>query len=121
MTVRGVRGAITVEANQSETILEAAHELLASLLQANPSLQPEDLASSFFTLTEDLNAAFPAQAAREMGWQMVPMLCAREIPVPGSLPMTLRVLLHWNTELSPQQVHHVYLRGARSLRPDLND
>ncbi|MDD5468248.1 MAG: chorismate mutase [Anaerolineales bacterium] len=120
MTVRGVRGAITVEANETGAILEAARELLTSLLQANPGMKPEDLASALFTLTEDLTAAFPAQAARELGWREVPLLCAREIPVPGGLPMTLRLLLHWNTELPQKQVRHVYLRGAQALRPDLS-
>jgi chorismate mutase len=119
MNARGVRGATVVEQDQTEMILQAAHELLEAILMANPTMQPDDLASVFFTLTDDLTTAYPALAARQMGWSQVPMLCAREIPVPGGLPRCLRVLLLWNTELPQSAVQHVYLGAAVSLRPDL--
>lgn len=119
MTIRGIRGAITVPADRPEMILQAARELLETILRRNDGLEPQDIASAIFTVTEDLTSAFPAQAAREMGWRFVPMLCAREIPVPGSLPRTIRVLIHWNTDRLPSQVTHVYLREAERLRPDL--
>jgi chorismate mutase len=78
-----------------------------------------DLASAFFTVTEDLHSAYPSQAARELGWQHVPLICSREIPVPGGLPRCIRVLLHWNTDLPQHAIRHVYLGGAAELRPDL--
>lgn len=120
MQVRGVRGATTVRVNQADEIVSATRELLEAILAANPRLQAADLASVWFTLTQDLDAAYPAQAARELGWTWVPTLCAVEIPVPGSLPRCIRVLLQWNTDLSQAEIHHVYLKGAVSLRPDLN-
>ena len=120
MTMRGVRGAIVVEADESEAILAATQELLNALMTANPGLSAPDLASALFTMTEDLTAAYPAQAARQMGWENVPMMCAREIPVPGSLMRCVRALLHWNTELPQEAIHHVYLGAAAGLRPDLN-
>ena len=119
MCIRGVRGAITVESDRAEAILLATRTLLEAIHEANPGLVPDDLASAFFTLTDDLSAAYPAQAARELGWTQVPMLCSREIPVPGSLPRTVRVLLHWNTSLAPEEIRHVYLGEAIQLRPDL--
>ena len=119
MCIRGVRGAITVESDRAEAILLATRKLLKAIHEANSGLVPDDLASAFFTLTDDLRAAYPAQAARELGWTQVPMLCSREIPVPGSLPRTVRVLLHWNTSLAPEEIHHVYLGEAIRLRPDL--
>jgi chorismate mutase len=79
----------------------------------------QDVVSALFTVTPDLTAAFPAQAARDMGWWHVPLLDAQEIPVPGSLPCCVRVLIHWNTEKTQEEIRHVYLRGAASLRPDL--
>lgn len=120
MPVRAIRGAITVEQNEAELILSATRRLLESILSRNPSLQTDDLVSALFTLTPDLNAVFPALAARQLGWTQVPMMCAQEIPVPGALPRCIRVLLHWNTSLSLAQVHHVYLEEAVRLRPDLN-
>jgi chorismate mutase len=120
MPVRGVRGAIDVSENRSESILAATHELLSAILEANPSLRSADLASGIFTTTEDLSTAYPAQAAREMGWNAVPMICSREIPVSGGLPRCIRVLLHWNTDLPQGSIHHVYLGAAASLRPDLS-
>jgi chorismate mutase len=119
MTVRGVRGAITVTVNEPAVIFEATRQMLAAILADNPSLRPEDLASAWFTLTADLDAAYPAAAARQMGWTQVPLMCSQEIPVPGSLPRCIRVLLHWNTELPQNQIQHVYLGQAASLRPDL--
>jgi len=118
MACRGIRGATTIEANTAEDILAATGELLARLVEAN-GLAAEELASATFTVTPDLDAAFPAQAARRLGWSHVPLLDALEIPVPGSLPRCVRVLLHWNTDRSQAEVRHVYLRGAAALRPDL--
>lgn len=119
MPIRGIRGATTVAADDPDLILDATRELLQEILAANDTMRPEDLASAFFTVTEDLASTFPAQAARQMGWDLVPMLCAREIPVPGSLPRVIRVLVHWNTETPQNQITHVYLREAVKLRPDL--
>ena len=119
MPMRGLRGATISGQNEPQAILDATQELLAALLQANPSLRLEDLACAVFTMTEDLNAAYPAEAARRMGWSAVPMLCAQEIPVPGSLPACIRVLLQWNTDLPQQAIRHVYLGEATRLRPDL--
>lgn len=119
MPVRGIRGAISIEEDQSELILEATRELLEAILQANPSLAPEDIASITFTLTPDLNAVHPALAARQMGWEQVPLLCGQEIAVPDSLPKVLRVLIHWNTDLPQSEIRHMYLRKAIALRPDL--
>ena len=119
MPIRGIRGAITVSANESDLILQATRELLEAILEANFEMKPEDVASVLFTVTDDLASTFPAQGAREMGWGLVPMLCAREIPVPGSLSRVIRVLLHWNTELPQSGITHVYLREAVKLRPDL--
>lgn len=120
MPVRGVRGATTVSADKPEAILEATHELLTTILEANPSMRTENIASGLFTTTEDLNAAFPAQAARDLGWTLVPLICSREIPVPSGLPLTIRVLLHWNTDIPQAQIRHIYLGAAASLRPDLD-
>ena len=119
MPVRGIRGATTVHEDQPEAIIAATQELLQAIMAANPNLQAEDLASTIFTVTEDLSAAFPARAAHDMGWDRVPFMCAREIPVPGSLPRCIRILIHWNTNLSQTQIEHVYLKDAASLRPDL--
>jgi chorismate mutase len=119
MAVRGIRGATVAETEQAEAILKATQELLQAILQVNPSLKPEDIASVIFTVTDDLVNAYPARAARQLGWDLVPLMCAREIPVPGSLPRCIRVLIHWNTDLPSSAVHHVYLREARQLRPDL--
>lgn len=119
MFVRGIRGAITIDRNEEDTILAATRELLATIQQANPSLVLADLASALFTVTADLTAAYPARAAREMGWCDVPLLCVQEMPVEGSLPLCIRVLLIWNTSLSQKEIRHVYLRQAAALRPDL--
>jgi len=116
--MRGIRGAITIEADSSENVLAAVDALLAAICSANPALQPGDIASAIFTVTEDIRSAFPAQAARRFGWSQVPMICTREIPVPGSLPLCVRLLVHWNTDLAQGSIQHVYLRGAQALRPD---
>jgi chorismate mutase len=119
MPIRGIRGAITVSADEPDLILQATRELLEEILAENEGMQPEDVASAIFTVTDDLASTFPAQGARQMGWGLVPMLCAREIPVPSSLPRVIRVLVHWNTELPQNEITHVYLREAVKLRPDL--
>ncbi|MDQ3007599.1 MAG: chorismate mutase [Chloroflexota bacterium] len=119
MPIRGIRGATTVSTDDPELILEATRELLEAILQQNEAMDPEDVASALFTVTDDLASTFPAQGARQMGWGLVPMLCAREIPVPNSLPRVIRVLVHWNTELKQNEITHVYLREAVKLRPDL--
>ncbi|HET9905293.1 MAG TPA: chorismate mutase [Anaerolineales bacterium] len=119
MPIRGIRGAITVSADEPELILQATRELLEEILAENEGMKPEEVASAIFTVTDDLASTFPAQGARQMGWGLVPMLCAREIPVPNSLPRVIRVLVHWNTELPQSEITHVYLREAVKLRPDL--
>lgn len=120
MYCRGIRGATTVKVNTAEAILAAARELLARIVEDN-DLEVEDLASAIFTTTPDLTAAFPAQAARELGWRDVPLLGAQEIPVPGSLARCIRVLIHWNTDKRQNEVVHVYIKGAQALRPDLEE
>jgi len=119
MSIRGIRGATTVSADQPDLILQATCELLEAILEENEGLQTEDVASAIFTVTDDLTSTFPAQGARQMGWGLVPMMCAREIPVPGSLPRVIRVLVNWNTETPQSAIKHVYLRDAVKLRPDL--
>ncbi len=119
MAIRGIRGATTVAEDQPDLILQATRELLEAIIKENEGMTPEDVGSAIFTVTEDLASAFPAQAARQMGWSMVPMMCAREIPVPGSLRKVIRVLVHWNTETPQSDIKHVYLRDAVKLRPDL--
>ncbi|GIM48177.1 chorismate mutase [Collibacillus ludicampi] len=119
MMVRGVRGATTVEANTSEAIISATEELVSRMIEAN-HLVPDDVASVMVTVTSDLNADFPARVIRgRAGWELVPVMCALEMPVPGSLPRCIRVLMHVNTVKSQSEIHHVYLRGATVLRPDL--
>lgn len=119
MAVRGIRGATTISNDNREAVLEATGELLEAILQANPSLEAKDIGSALFTVSDDIQSAFPAQAARQLGWDQVPLLCTREIPVPGSLPFCIRVLVHWNTKKPQGEIQHVYLREAQSLRPDL--
>jgi chorismate mutase len=119
MTIRGIRGATTVSADQPDLILQATRELLEAIMESNDGMDPKDIASVLFTVTNDLASTFPAQAARQMGWGLVPMLCAREIPVPESLPLVIRVLVHWNTDIAQSEITHVYLREAVKLRPDL--
>lgn len=114
---RGVRGATTVCSNEAEAIYAATRELLYTMVRHN-DIDPADVASAYFTTTLDLNAAYPATAARQLGWLDVPLLCGHEMDVPGSLPCCIRILLHWNTVKSQQEIVHVYLRDAHSLRPD---
>jgi prephenate dehydratase len=118
MAVRGIRGATTVASNTVEEILTATQELLAAIVTAN-NVNPEDVASAIFTVTPDLNAAFPARAAREFGWHHVPLLSAVEIETNEGLPRTVRTLIHWNTERPIYDVRHIYLRDAVQLRPDI--
>ena len=119
MAIRGIRGAITVSADEPDLILQATRELLEEILAENPGMKLEDIGSAWFSVTDDLISTFPAQGARQMGWGLVPMLCAREIPVPNSLPRVIRVLVHWNTDVPQNEITHVYMREAVKLRPDL--
>ena len=119
MPTRGLRGATTVTTDARDEVISATKELLDAILRANPSLRTDDLASALFTVTDDIASVYPALAARQMGWDAVPMMCAREIPVVGSLRLCIRVLIHWNTDLPQSDVKHVYLREAVKLRPDL--
>jgi len=119
MTTRGIRGATTIDSDSSENVLSAVSELLGAILAANPDLKPIDIASAFFTTTEDIVSAFPAFAARQMGWTQVPMISVHEIPVPDSLPLCIRVLLLWNTDKKQTSIQHIYLRDAAYLRPDI--
>jgi chorismate mutase len=121
MPVRGIRGAIDIQNDQPEEILTATRELLQEIMNVNPGLRSEDIASVIFTATGDLKSAYPARAAREMGWDAVPLICSQEIPVPGGLPHCIRVLLHWNTDIDQKSVRHVYLGRAATLRPDLTE
>jgi chorismate mutase len=119
MVTRGVRGATTVESNTVEAIGEATRELLAAMIQAN-EIDVDDIASAFFTTTPDLNAEFPATVVRgHFGWDNAALLCAHEMNKPGALPMCLRILLHVNTEKGARDIRHIYLKGARQLRPDI--
>ena len=117
MRVRGVRGATTADENTREAILAATRELVSQLIEAN-GIEPDDVASAIFTTTADLNAEYPAVAARTLGWSDVALLCAYEINVPESVPLCIRVLIHWNTAVPATDVQHVYLKGAVKLRPD---
>jgi chorismate mutase len=114
--VRGIRGATTVPSNDRERILAGTRELLEEIVRINQVL-PSDVASAWFTVTPDLDAEFPAFAAREIGWTDVPLICGREIPVSGALGKCVRVLIHWNTEREQSEIRHVFLHGARALRP----
>jgi chorismate mutase len=118
MLCRGVRGATTVCENTREEILTATRQLVALMMRRN-GIDPKDIASAIFTTTPDLDAEFPALAARQLGWLEVPLLCGHEMAIPGSLPRCIRVLVHWNTELSQSEIQHVYVRDAIKLRPDL--
>lgn len=117
MRCRGIRGATTVERNDAEDILEATRELLAAIADAN-DIDVENVASAIFTTSPDLDAAFPAVAARGFGWDEIALMCMHEIGVPGSLERVIRVLIHYNTHKSLREIHHVYLRRAVDLRPD---
>jgi chorismate mutase len=119
MYCRGIRGATTVERNSREEILAATTELLQLLIRKN-ELRAEDVASAIFTVTADLDAEFPALAARHLGWTEVALMCMQEIPVPNSLGNCIRILLHVNTTRSAAEMQHVYIHGAVNLRPNLS-
>ncbi len=110
--VRGVRGATTVDHNTS------TQKLLAAIVHAN-AIEEDDVASVIFTTTGDLNAVFPAKAGRDMGWHRTALMGAQEVDVPDGIPMCIRILIHWNTEKTLDEIQHVYMRGAMALRPDL--
>ena len=120
MPCRGVRGATTAEANTSEEILKATRQLLALMIRQN-GIENADVASAIFTTTTDLRSEFPALAARQLGWLDVALMCFHELDVPGSLRQCIRILLHWNTDLPPDEISHVYVKGAKALRPDRAD
>ena len=112
---RGLRGATTARDNTREAVLESTRELLGCLLEAN-DLKTDDLAATFFTTSPDLNADFPAVAARQMGWDYVPLICGHEMNVPTGLPLCIRVMILVNTEKRPEEMTHIYLRDAKDLR-----
>ena len=114
---RGIRGATTADDNTREAILEATRDLLDRLIAAN-GLREEDIASAIFSTTPDLNAEFPAAAARALGWLDTALLCTHEMAVPGSLERCIRVLIHWNTTRRAGEIIHAYIRGAENLRPE---
>ena len=118
MVCRGIRGATSVEDNDEGAIVARTRDLLEQIAAAN-HLRVDDVASVIFTVTPDLDAAYPARAAREMGWRSTPLLCMQDIAVADALPRCIRVLVLWNTVRSPEQIRHVYLGRARDLRPDL--
>ena len=119
MPVRGIRGATSVTDDDPQQIHDATKELVQQILDRNQITEFDDIISAIFTTTQDLTSAFPAEAARHIGMNLVPLLCAQEIPVQGSMPHCIRVLLHVNTERSPSEIEHVYLREAQKLRPDM--
>ena len=118
MAVRAIRGAVQVDADEREAILEATAELVAEVLSRN-DLTAEDVISVLFTATPDLTAEFPALAARKTGFHAVPLMCATEIPVPGAMPRVIRLMAHVETDRPRSEVQHVYLRGATALRLDI--
>jgi len=115
-----IRGATTVEADEATRVRSATAELLRRIVAVN-ALVPGDIISALFTVTPDLRSAFPAHAARELGWTDVALLCTMEIPVPGAIERCIRVLLHVETSTPRSRLRHVYLRGARELRPEWAD
>lgn len=118
--LRGVRGATTVDNDQEEKIVRATEILVKEMIRVN-DIEADDVASVWITVTEDLTSAFPAKALRSVdGWTYVPVMCAREIPVPGSLEKCIRVMVHVHTEKKQDEIQHVYLEKAEQLRPDLN-
>lgn len=118
--IRGVRGAITVEEDSESAILVATTKLLKTIIEVN-DMHEEDVASVLFTTTPDLTACYPAKAARDLGWQQVALMGFQEMYVPTGLKMCIRVLIHWNTPKSQDEIQHVFLRGAVVLRPDLQN
>ena len=119
MFLRAVRGAITVENNDADEILQASQELLIEMVDRN-AINIDDITSIFFSMTTDLNAVYPAASARNLGWTSVPLMCTNEINVPGSLKKCVRIMLYFNTEKKNTELMHIYLRKARVLRPDLS-
>jgi chorismate mutase len=120
MSVRSIRGAITVDANEEKMILDATIVLLNNIVEVN-GIQPEDIVNVWVTVTHDLDATFPARAIRQMaGWELVPLMCSLEIPVKGSLEKCIRLMVTVNTEMTQAEVRHIYLGGAQALRPDLS-
>ena len=119
MVCRGVRGATTADGNSRDEILTATRQLLALMIRIN-GIEPEQVASAIFSLTRDLDAEFPALAARQLGWLEVPLLCTYEVDVPGSLRKCVRVLVHWNTDKPQDQIRHIYVKDAERLRPDIS-
>lgn len=117
---RGVRGATTADSNSREDILQATTQLLALMIRKN-GIESSDVASAVFTTTKDLDAVFPALAARQLGWLDVPLLCTHEIDVPHSLEMCIRILIHWNTTNKQSEIDHIYVKEAVALRPDLSE
>jgi len=120
MAVRGIRGATSVAEDVPEQVLAATSELLEEVLRANEIEHFEEIVSAIFTTTSDLTSTFPAEAARKLGMNHVPLLCACEIPVPGAMPLCIRVLLHVNTVKRQDEIVHVYLHDAKQLRPDVS-
>ncbi|MBX3081276.1 MAG: chorismate mutase [Anaerolineae bacterium] len=121
LVCRGIRGAISVEENTKAAIVARTAELLRAIVEAN-GVRQEDIVSVFFSATPDLDAEYPAIAARrELGWHDVGLMCGQEMVVPGSLRMCIRVLIHWNTTLRNSEIRHIYLREAVTLRPDHSD
>jgi chorismate mutase len=116
--IRGIRGAISISRNTRDEIISSTKTLLAKMIRIN-KIKVEDIASVIFSATRDLDAEFPAIAARKLGWKNVPLLCTYEVDVPGSLPRCIRVLMHVNSKKSQSAVKHVYLNDAKKLRPDL--
>lgn len=117
--VRGIRGAITVSENEVDAILAATEKLLKTMVEAN-DLNIDDIASIFLTATPDLDAEFPAYAARKLGWKQVPLMCAREIAKPGAMEKIIRILIHANTDKKQNEIKHQYLGATAQLRPDLS-
>lgn len=120
MAVRAIRGAITVEKNDANDIINESRSLLNEIIMRN-EVNQEDIASIIFTVTKDLNAAFPAVAARQIGLTDISLMCMQEIEVPGSLEKCIRILVHFNSDKTNKEIKHVYLGGAKILRPDLVD
>jgi len=119
MTTRGIRGATTIQHDQPGEVIQGTKELLVSIFEANPTLQPEDIGSVIFTVSSEISSTYPAQAARELGWTDVPLLCAQEIPVPEGLNNCIRVLINWNTTLKQNLIRHIYLNDAVTLRSEV--
>ncbi len=119
MPVRGLRGAINCDENSPSSILGATRELLQEIIRVNDLTDFDEIVSAIFTTSPDLNAVYPAEAARELGMHRVPLLCGTEIAVPGGMPRCIRILLHVNSDKPQRDMVHVYLRDAKKLRPDM--